>query len=290
MTDMELHADVAVLCRNRDLKSEAVKPLYERQIGFQYLPESVWADCREENGALLCRGRRYGCVLGAAELFSSVPHTPEAAEPDCVCDPPQPDLRCARFVRAGRDCWFLVNEGNQELRTILTLPINTQIGRYDLWTGERGRCETIQSAGKAQFMLRLPVRGSILLFSCTPEEWGTLPEAPMELKLTSLQFELIGQDAAVAKKEYRAVMSVSREMLSSEMLTLELDAEEMAELYVNGQFAGVGFWPPQRFDLKPFLREGENALLLTVTGSLANVYGDRAVWYGLRDQPSQHRF
>lgn len=62
---------------------------------------------------------------------------------------------------------------------------------------------------------------------------------------------------------------------------LELRVEEMAELYVNDQFAGVGFWPPQRFDLLPFLREGENSLRLVVTGSLANRYGQKPVPYGL---------
>lgn len=51
-------AETAVLCRNRDLRPGTVAPLFEQQIGFQYLPESVWSLCREENGALLLGDRR----------------------------------------------------------------------------------------------------------------------------------------------------------------------------------------------------------------------------------------
>ena len=69
--------------------------------------------------------------------------------------------------------------------------------------------------------------------------------------------------------------------LARSSAVLELRAEEMAELYVNDRFAGAGFWPPQRFDLLPFLHEGENSLRLAVTGSLANRYGQKKVPYGL---------
>ncbi len=48
MTEGKLQARVAVLCQNRDLKPELTAPLYERQISFQYLPESVWKECRVE--------------------------------------------------------------------------------------------------------------------------------------------------------------------------------------------------------------------------------------------------
>ncbi|MBQ8952759.1 MAG: hypothetical protein IJ048_01465, partial [Clostridia bacterium] len=73
MTDADLNAPIAVLCRNRDLRPETVAPLFKAQKGFQYLPESVWAECREEGGALLCRGKRYEAVLGEADMFPAVP-------------------------------------------------------------------------------------------------------------------------------------------------------------------------------------------------------------------------
>ena len=55
----------------------------------------------------------------------------------------------------------------------------------------------------------------------------------------------------------------------------------MAELTVNGQPAGVSFWPPHKFPLAGLLIPGENTLTLTLTGSPANRYGKHPVPYGL---------
>ena len=54
----------------------------------------------------------------------------------------------------------------------------------------------------------------------------------------------------------------------------------MAELTVNGQPAGVSFWPPHKFPLAGLLIPGENTLTLTLTGSPANRYGKHPVPYG----------
>ncbi len=69
MTDIDLHAEVAVLCRNRDLCPDTVRPLFERQIGFQYIPESYFPACTVEDGALCLHGHRYTAVLGDKALF-----------------------------------------------------------------------------------------------------------------------------------------------------------------------------------------------------------------------------
>ena len=62
---------------------------------------------------------------------------------------------------------------------------------------------------------------------------------------------------------------------------LTLPGQEMAELTVNGQPAGVSFWPPHKFPLAGLLTPGENTLTLTLTGSPANRYGKHPVPYGL---------
>ena len=277
MTDAELHAETAVLCRNRDLHSELVAPLFQRQIGFQYIPESAWKNCREEDGALLCAGRRYTTVLGHENVFSAVPHPPvEELTPDCTCVPAQPELRVARFTRADSECWLLVNEGNSDIHTRLTLPTASPIGKYDLWTGTSYRAA-------AEMHLSLPVRESVLFFTCTAEEWGRLPEPPEASFLPCPTFTMVSHDPARVQKEYIAQLTVSAADLAHPSAILELEAEEMAELWVNGVFVGAGFWRPQRFDLKPYVREGINTLRLIVTGSLANLYGKNHVWYGLKE-------
>lgn len=161
MTDIDLHAEAAVLCCNRDLCPDTVRPLFERQIGFQYIPESYFSACTVEDGALWLHGHRYTAVLGDKALFPDAAH-PEvsALEPDCRCDPPQPMLRCASFNKEGRACWLLVNEGNTPIKTRLTLPVDAPLCRYDLWSCPRAAacCCSPALRGKARpFPCRLPI-------------------------------------------------------------------------------------------------------------------------------------
>ena len=70
-----------------------------------------------------------------------------------------------------------------------------------------------------------------------------------------------------------------RALQNTPLLTLR--GQEMAELTVNGQPAGVSFWSPHTFPLAGLLTPGENTLTLTLTGSPANRYGKHPVPYGL---------
>ncbi len=273
MTDAEPYAEAAVLCCGHDLLPDTVAPLFERQIGFCYLPQSVWPACREEDGALVCGGRRYTAVLGEAGAFPTVPRTPGPAAAACRCTPPQPMLRAARFTKQGRQCWLLVNEGEAPLHCALALPGAPAAAAYDLWGGR---------AYRWQGPLALPRRGSLLLFACTDAEWAALPAPPAGRVLPVPDFRLEAQDPRRVQRVYRAVLTLGAAELDAPNLWLELDAEEMAQLTVNGADAGTAFWPPQRFEIRRLLRAGQNELRLTVTGSLANRYGTKPVWYGLR--------
>ena len=283
MTDAALHADVAVLCRNRDLRAGDVAPLFETQRGFQYLPESVWPECREEDGALTCRGRRYGAVLGDESAFSSVPHDAASVAPDCLVEPAQRSLRAARFTRCGVECWLLVNEGEDDIDARLTLPTENPIGAYDLWRGETRRVDARLCGGARVMPLRLRRRESLLLFACPDEAaWNALSESPEQRDLPAPVFAPEGEDAAAVTKSYVAALSLADEQARGPAV-LAVEAEEMAELSVNGVDCGACFWPPQRFVIPDgALRAGENVLRLTVTGSLANRYGKEPVWYGLK--------
>ena len=282
MTDIDLHADVAVLCRNHNLHPENVRPLFEHQTGFQYLPESVWAECEEKNGALYCRGHRYTAVITDECRFVNVPrYAPEKVVPDCVCDPAQPKLRCARFTKDGMECWFLVNEGNEPIHTSLTLPTQLKIGAYDLWNATTVQRPSTPTENGVTIDFSLPVHGSMLLFACTAAEYAQLPAPHSVYALPCSMFELADADPATAKKFYRAHITISAADLSHPSVTLTTHAEEMAELTVNSQSAGVGFWSPQTFTLDGLLHEGDNELTLTVTGNMANLHGKHPVWYGL---------
>ena len=282
MTDIDLHAETAVLCRNRDLCPDTVRPLFERQIGFQYIPESYFPACTVEDGALWLHGHRYTAVLGDKALFPDAAH-PEvsALEPDCRCDPPQPMLRCASFNKEGRACWLLVNEGNTPIKTRLTLPVDAPLCRYDLWNGQPCACPAERTAKGACLPLELPARGSLLLFTCTVRESEALPLPPTYLSLAAPAFALSDEDAAHLTKTYRATLQITATELQTATPLLTLPGQEMAELTVNGQPAGVSFWPPHKFPLAGLLTPGENTLTLTLTGSPANRYGKHPVPYGL---------
>lgn len=211
-------------------------------------------------------------------------YMPETFTPNCLCNPAQPKLRCARFVKDGVECWFLVNEGSEPIHTALTLPTQLKIGAYDLWNAAATQQPATQTENGVTLDFHLPVRGSVLLFACTAAEYAQLPAPHTAYALPCPAFELVDADPAAAKKVYRAHINVSAVDLSRHSVTLTTHAEEMAELSVNDLSAGVGFWSPQTFILDCLLHEGDNELTLTVTGSMANLHGKHPVWYGLAEQ------
>lgn len=280
MTDAEFAPHVAVLCCNRDLKPTLSAELLTRQIGFQYLPKSAWPRCREEDGALYCEDMRFDAVFGAKELFPTVPHaeakTLAALTPDCVCVPAQPQLRCAHFCRAAQECWLLVNEGEGTAQFTITLPTAMRIGQYDLWSGQAA-----QTSETNTFALTLRRRESLLLFACTDGEYASLPPKREHVLLKVPMFRLVSEDTVHAQKTYEAELDFGTHLAAGQDAVLEIEAEEMAELYINGKAAGASFWSTHRFVLTEYLRQGKNDLRLVVTGSRANLYGKKPVPYGL---------
>lgn len=121
----------------------------------------------------------------------------------------------------------------------------------------------------------------MLLFACTAADFARLPEPHTPYTLPCPAFELVDADPTLAKKVYHAQINTNAADLSHHSITLTTRAEEMAELLVNGQSAGVGFWSPQTFELSGLLQEGRNELALIVTGNMANLHGKHPVWYGL---------
>lgn len=279
MSETEAQASVAVLCRNRDLRADEVKPLFESQRSFQYLPESFWADCRVRAGNLIYRDMRFQAVMDYGKEqkpgFEGVSRDPLSVAPDCVCDPPQPSLRVARLRCGEREMWFCVNEGLEAISASVTLPASGQIGQYDLWNNRF--CRT--GSGKEGIQLQLDPYESVLLFAClSDEEWQALPEkTEPAIILTNQDFRLVREEREQFRKIYEAEVSDC-----GGDLLVSAEASEMAELYVNGAFAGVAFWAPQKIRVPAeMLDNGSAKLQMVVTGSLANRYGNRRVPYGL---------
>ena len=131
--------------------------------------------------------------------------------------------------------------------------------------------------------MNLLSRSSLLLFTCEEADFAALPEQPKPLLLPVPEFTLKKADGIQVKKTYVAEVEYSAEQATADYPQKDQDAADLAELWVNGKFAGVSFWNKHRFDLKGLLHPGSIAFMLVVTGSLANRYGKRAVPYGVQE-------
>ena len=287
MTDMTPVRRVAVLCKNRDLKAEAVRPLFERQTGFQYLPESALPDCRVEGGRVILKGQAFDCVIGGEDVFPEISHTPDEGMRDCLTSNDCPALRTARFIKDGRECLMLVNAGETAVETVLTVAgVTRELGAYDLWRGEAYRQPSRLTDGARQTRLRLGVRESLLLFAVTDEEYAALPVRENAVELAPPAFSAVSRDGKNAEIVYEAEAVIDESLLSSAGFVLPLSGEEVFELSVNGVFCDVSYWQPHRLRVPAgVLAPGVNRFRLTVWGSRANVYG-KPVKYGLESENS----
>ncbi|OME90798.1 MULTISPECIES: glycosylhydrolase-like jelly roll fold domain-containing protein [Paenibacillus] len=68
---------------------------------------------------------------------------------------------------------------------------------------------------------------------------------------------------------------------------LWLEADEIREtacLYVNDMEAGIRLWPPYRWDITPYLQEGNNKINIHAANTLENLYGKSALPSGINGQ------
>ena len=279
MAEGEVQCSIAVLCRNRALAPEKAAPLFQTQRGFRYIPESLWSACRVENGCLQYGDRQYRAVIGDDGIFPEVSHDAMAVPADCLCQPPQSELRVAHLIWQGLECWLCVNEGSQTIETEALFPVRAAVGRYDLWTGQRWRESSRQTDAGTTISLTLRPRESVLLFACGSDAEGRpLPAQPRPCRvINETHFTLCQHDEARHVKTYEATV----EACAGDLL-VDVNAEDMAELYADGQFCGAAFWPHQPIRVPAeLLKKGFVTLRLTVTGCKANQYGIQPVFYGL---------
>ena len=141
--------------------------------------------------------------------------------------------------------------------------------RYDLWNDQPCACPAERTAKGACLPLELPARGSLLLFTCTAQESEALPLPPTYLSLAAPALPLRTRTRTISPRPTAPRCQITATELQTATPLLTLPGQEMAELTVNGQPAGVSFWPPHKFPLAGLLTPGENTLTLTLTGSPA---------------------
>lgn len=143
MTDSEDMAQVAVLCEEDSMPWENCIPLYENQIGFHYLPQTM----------VKTHGARYAYhVSGEAQIAA----LPRDVRLDAAC----PALRTAHVRKLGLDYYLLVNEGEEAIQVPMQVDACGAAYWWNAWTGEISEAAT-DAQGK--YHLTLPRRESIIL-------------------------------------------------------------------------------------------------------------------------------
>ncbi len=123
--------------------------------------------------------------------------------------------------------------------------------------------------GKTYFNLSLKRRESVLILE------GAV-DFPLEKEKIYADIEFVFTHEDGFAKYYKGTLAGTKDGLY-----IKINAEEMLECFINGNFAGVSFWNDHEFYVSPYLNDGENIIELKVSGSAANKYSNAKIEYGL---------
>lgn len=281
MTDSRNTARVCVLCENRNMPVEQVAQFYENQVEFNYVPYSAVSDSLIKDGKLCIGDNTYEYVscdvknrlpmLKKADSIEDIPYRDIYTEEKC------PDLRCTHIVKDGVDAFFLTNEGEEDICTMAAVPVACGLISMDLWTGDVRRISCVDKGGRTEFRLSLGRCESILIVADSDSEARMLPE--VDKRYVEADFELVEENGEEFAKTYRAMVTCA----DTDNLYLRVRGEEMAECFVNGEFAGFSLWNEHEFYISPYLVQGDNIVEIKMTGSAVNRFTDYRTEYGLTE-------
>lgn len=276
MTDSVNCAKTVILCSSGNMNT--AEEFYETQTEFNYLPYSMLYNAQVKGGKLCIGGYEYEYVLGETELdVNKIKSIADVKKRDFYTDFPQKDLRVSHIVKYGVHMYFIVNEGEKDIDTYAEMTVKGTPVAMDLWSGEYFGVPFKNADGGTKIKLSLKRHESILILF--DENNGKYDLKQDGTYIDDLKFKLIAEDKDDLTKTYIA------EYIKSDNAQNEyfnVSCEEMAECYVNGQFAGVSFFNHE-FNIGKYLEKGKNEIKLVVTGNIANKYTDANIFYGLKD-------
>lgn len=203
-----------------------------------------------------------------------------------------PALRVSRLNKGGTRFTIFVNEGETAIQQEVGIRAD---GNLEVWNAADGTVSPAFVTGRKNglifFRLNLPRRESLILRSGTdiapglPEESLTecisiplsgftlrFEDSDGEIPLTELKSWTLlpGREAYSGKGIYEISCDIA---VPEEIRSVQLDCgdvRELAELWVNGQRAGVRLWAPYRFEITKEAQRHIESLRLVVTNSAAN--------------------
>jgi hypothetical protein len=277
-------AEIAVLCGEKHLPCRIVRPLYENQIEFNYLDRRTLSTARAGGGFLRIAQQAYRVVLVEDETLLEDPAVKAALEPFIAGGgsvfspgtlpgeeltaalleklsplvrvlPPVPGLRMTHLVLEGRHIVVLVNEGDTPLS--FTLSVN-QEGLPEIWDPLAGTCvrtACLRDGGR----LLIPV----LLDRLESRAVVLAPVPRLIIPRPEVSAAKDGVSEYDLSFEWKGPSGLARLALG--------DVGALAELTVNGLFAGALLWKPFAMDIP--VQSGTNRLHILVRESMANRYG-----------------
>lgn len=279
MTDSNNKARVCVLCENRDIPTEEVIPLYENQVEFNYVPYSAVKDENIKDGKLYIGENVYEYAYcdrkNRLTELEQINDICEISYRDIYTQIPCPDLRCSHIVKDGVDVFFLTNEGEEEINTQVSVLLKGALVSMDFWTGAVRDISCNENLGKTEFNLSLKRRESLLVIVDSEREAKSFEEK--KKTYINPDFKLILENQEEFTKTYCAKVRCD----SVENIYIKAKGEEMAECFVNSQFAGFSLWNDHEFYISPYLTDGENTIEIKMTGSAVNRFTEHKKNYGL---------
>ena len=302
MTDSVNGARIAVLVDNNRVPYREIACLYENQIEFNYLPVALLPECEVRDGRLCIREYAYDIVLDVYGLLKEDAKRRERLSGVCVSasaqeccipslrsvltDAPCPYLRAVCLKKWGTQMVLFSNEGEETVRTEVTLPQRAGLQFVDLWNGKAERAAVWQTERGTAFSLLLPPCHVLLAVveeagafdgECGKEEDVSAPgREPLDWTERFVLEERTDNRAVYRYRFLRETEEGTERFL--------VRGEEMAECFCNGKPAGVSFFGPHVFEIGSLLKDGENGVnevKLMFTGSAANIFENAGLPFGL---------
>lgn len=310
MTDSVNTPQVAVLCEAERLPHEIVKVLFENQTEFNYLEQELLPECEVTGGEIKIANQKYNTLIIddislidddvcqiAEKGVKVIAFSPENAKlPDgiitvndiydvightqktIVTDSPCKDLRVSCVKKNGEYFYLLVNEGEKEICTKLTLGCGGSIEIFNPWTGTFSDDMKISLNRRESIVICVgnSIDKKAVITLCSGK--GNVKEE--ELTHWYINGEKIQMTLHDAKEKLHGFFGTIQYDTRFESFgkdggrtILDLgDVREQAEVIINGHSMGEALWAPFVFDITSYINKGENHLRVLVKSSLANKY------------------
>jgi len=277
----------AVLCSSDYVPCAPVKPLYEKGYNFHYLTlDDLMEKAHIHDGKVCIDRYKYDLVLvdGRLRLNTAIVRKLGRMVTEggymyhgsdfigCVEKRVKRTsyfdgetggkLRFVQHTKSGCTFFLMVNEGTDEIAGNLITDIACAAERFDAFSGKTFPLSGELADGGFAYRVIIPAHSAVVI-GMDPSALPVIGKTDVKQKLCEINSLSDGR--------------MSFEYHTSENRTVKLTftaIHDIADVYVNGESAGRLLFMPYELDITKYLVDGENTVEVSVTGSMANTYGN----------------